>query len=57
MITWISAVIVKTEIPPILIGGAMSTLAMVIGSYVRPDSSHQSFLEQTNNKDQGEGAP
>lgn len=47
MLAWVTAEVLHSEVPSILIGGAVSTAAMIIGSLVRPDQSYVSFVAQT----------
>lgn len=66
MLAWVYAEVMHTAVPPILIGGAVSTAAMFAGSLMWPDNSYQYFQTQTREEVynqtqkegiQGEGAP
>jgi SSS family solute:Na+ symporter len=46
MAAWIICEIIGTDIPSLIYGGLASLLAMIIGSYWRPDSSYLDFKVQ-----------
>ena len=46
MAAWIICEIIGTEIPSLIYGGLASLLAMIIGSYWRPDTSYLDFKTQ-----------